>query len=366
MSDQTTPVLSAQLEPTFMIQGAVAKEVSTPVVPAVKKVRKLKVKEVAVPVPEVVVAAPKKQSKRKAVVPVVVEEPVKKTKKAKVSAVAAGVDAIAAVLTSVEAKAAKAPKAAKNTKVAKVLKPTKASKAVEAEPTEAEIAPVVAATVSTTSTAMNMATAKFSEFRKYLEANPKKYNTLNRYRVMFAPDMSGNGRRKLKLVEAAMQVILDEGASIKRRVPNTGTREEIEAVYKDTASNQKLNRVGQTYKKVIYTNSEFEETKRFKMRRRRRNLNADPNKPVHKNLWIDSIGLAKAELNTPKLVIVRKAITDPADESQVLGNKVYLRAKEIMVAAQAVVAAEKAAVAAAAPVASVEAPVAVTEPVAAS
>lgn len=332
-------------EETVIIDTPMA-VVDTPVVapvPVAKKARKLKVKEVAAPAPEVTAAtssAPKKQSKRKAVAPVVVaEEPAKKTKKAKVSAVAAGVDAIAAILTAVEAKAPKPPKVAKNLEVAKVLKVAKVA--------EEEAVPVVV--TATTSTAMNMATAKFSEFRKYLEANPKKYNTLNRYRVLFAPDMSGNGRRKLKLVEAAMQVILDEGASIKRRVPNTGTREEIEAVYKDTASNQKLNRVGQTYKKVVYTNSEFEETKRFKMRRRRRNLNADPNKPVHKNLWIDSIGIAKAELNTPKLVIVRKAITDPTDESQVLGNKVYLRAKEIMVAAQAVAAAAKAAEAAAAP-----------------
>ena len=352
MSDQ--PVLITPIT----IEGAVVKETTdTPVVP-VKKARKLKVKEVVVPVPvapEVPVAAPKKQSKRKAVAPVVVEEvPVKKTKKAKVSDVAAGVDAIAAVIEGFrEAKVAKALKAAKNTKVAKAVK----------APKEVAVVAEIAVPVTTSATA-NMATAKFSEFRKFLEANPKKYNTLNRYRVLFAPDMSGNGRRKLKLVEAAMQVILDEGAIIKRRVPNTGTREEIEAVYKDTASNQKLNRVGQTYKKVVYTNSEFEETKRFKMRRRRRNLNADPDKPVHKNLWIDSIGLAKAELNTPKLVIVRKAITDPADESQVLGNKVYLRAKEIMVAAQAVAAAAKAAEVAAVPVPVVEAPVTVTEPVA--
>ena len=213
----------------------------------------------------------------------------------------------------------------------------------------------VAADVSVAAVATNVATAKFSEFRKFLEANPKKYNTLNRYRVLFTPDMSGNGRRKLKLVEAAMQVILDEGASISRRVPNTGVREEIEAVYKDTVSNKKLNRVGQTYKKVVYTNSEYEETKRFKMRRRRRNVNANPDKPVHKNLWIDSIGLAKAELNTPKLVIVRKVVNDPTSESQVLGNKVYTRAKEIMVAAQAVIAAAKAAQ----PVATENAPVVV-------
>ena len=339
-------------------------EADTPVV-AVKKVRKLKVKAVE-PVVVESVPAPKKQSKRKAVEPVVVEEvPVKKTKKTKgVTDVPVDAVATSAVPVVTKSKAAKTPKIAKSASTSVVAETKPAKKAAKAKiPKEAANVAVVAIPVAPVSTAMNMATVKFSEFRKYLEANPKKYNTLNRYRVLFAPDMSGNGRRKLKLVEAAMQVILDEGASIKRRVPNTGTREEIDAVYKDTASNQKLNRVGQTYKKVIYMNSEFEETKRFKMRRRRRNINADPNKPVHKNLWIDSIGLAKAEFNTPKLVIVRKVITDPADESQVLGNKVYLRAKEIMVAAQAVAAAAKAAEVMAAPVPVIEAPVIVPESV---
>jgi hypothetical protein len=184
---------------------------------------------------------------------------------------------------------------------------------------------------------------KFTAFTVYLDENPKRYATLSRYRKLLTGAKTKNNRLKLRHVEDQMKAILDKGLETKRRKAGTGERVMVKMVYKDTPGNRRADRVGKEYEKVTYENAEVATCVRTRMRRRKRQSRANPDgTPGPRNAWIVAVEQAKAELDTPKFVIVRKEVRDPADETQVVGNKVYLRAVEIM-------AANKAAAAAAAP-----------------
>ena len=305
-------IISSVAIPASSAPTEVAPEVAPEVVVAPKKKRTLKVKPVAAPVTAEATTEP-------------TAEPTNATKKRKAKQV---------------------PAIAETTDATPPAKKQKKQKAAVC--TDSVVANVVAP--KKTKVVFDILTAKYADFKSFIDATPKKYNTLNRYRTILTPDMSANGRRKLKTIEEMMQVIIDVGHTTQRRVANTGTRETIELVYKDTVSNQKLNRVGQKYTKVVYTGATFEDSKRLKMRRRRRNTNANPDVPHRTNLWIEAIGKAKVELETPKLVIVRKVVSDPTNEKQIIGHKVYLRAKEIIAASKLALAEAAVVAAAAAPV----------------
>lgn len=205
---------------------------------------------------------------------------------------------------------------------------------------------------------------KFTAFTVYLDENPKRYATLSRYRKILTGAKTKNNRNKLRHVEDEMKAILDKGLETKRRKAGTGNRVMVKMVYKDTPGNRRADRVGQEYEKVVYENSEVETRVRTRMRRRKRQsrTNSDGT-PGPRNAWIVAVEQAKAELETPKFVIVRKEVRDPTDEGQVIGNKVYVRAMEIMVANKAAAAEAVDAAEAAAP--AVETEAAAVEPEAA-
>lgn len=253
----------------------------------------------------------------------------------------------------------KEPKEPKEVKVKKT-KTKKVAEPVEEEPVEAEEGEEGDASGNTPAT-IKLLDMKPKAFMVYLENSPKKYNTLNRYRKILSSDLSTRNRTKLRHVEKQMQGMLEEGVKTRRRVSGTGKRVEVAMTYLDTASNRKLERVGQAYTKVIYEDAEFEDNHRAKMRRRRRQPRVvDESAPKRKNLWIDSIAEAKIQLNTAAFVIVRSTITNPEDPEQIVGNQLYILAKQIMAVKKAEAAAEAEA---AEPV--VEAPaVVVEEPVA--
>lgn len=142
-------------------------------------------------------------------------------------------------------------------------------------------------------------------------------------------------RKKLNIVEKRMRAISETGAVVKRvRKAGTGTKVEEEHIYTDNKANRDAGRVGQTYKKVKYTDAEYEE-RPVKMRRIRRTSAGGEDKPKRTNMWIEAVQQAKAALGAPSFVIVRKEVSDPSDAQQVMGQKVYQKACEIMAAAKA-------------------------------
>jgi len=185
---------------------------------------------------------------------------------------------------------------------------------------------------------------RHADLALYLEEHPKQYATLGRYRKILTGAKTKNNRLKLRYVEERMKAILDSGLQTKRRKAGTGDRVTVQMVYKDTPTNRRAGRVGQSYDKVTYENAEVATCLRTRMRRRKRKSRASADgAPGPRNAWITAVEQAKAELETPKFVIVRKEVRDPADAQQVLGNKVYLRAKELMAANKPQGAAEPAA-----------------------
>lgn len=197
-----------------------------------------------------------------------------------------------------------------------------------------------------TMNAQKLETMKFGEFTEYLTKNPKRYGTLSRYRkILAALEPTRNGRKKLSFVEKEMKTILGQGLETKRRKPGTGTRVVIKKIYSNTPANVRKGLAGKEYEKVVYENAEMETRVRTRMRRRKREPRAGSDKPARRNAWIMAVEAAKKELDTKNFIIVRKEVRDPEDEDQVLGNKVYMRAKELMVGIKAEEAAAKAAAA---------------------
>lgn len=199
------------------------------------------------------------------------------------------------------------------------------------EVAQEEVAPVSKSSVRgiTTSKLLLM---DIKSFRSHLRKGPK-YTTLMRYRRELAAQDSEDEERKvldnkkLLAVEKTLRNMISEGMKVRRRKSGTGTRKEIEHEYKDTVSNRKLNRVGQKYIRVIYEDYETEERDAVLRRRKRKR---DPNAPKRTNLWIESVQIAKKELNAPAWIVIRKEAKDPENEEQKLAVKIYSRAMELM------------------------------------
>jgi hypothetical protein len=144
-------------------------------------------------------------------------------------------------------------------------------------------------------------------------------------------------QKKIRYVEKLMNNSLSAGVKMKRRVPNTGNRVAVDHVYKDTPTNRKHNRVGQTYQKFIYEGAEYEEIERKRFRKYKKTgdetaegVKAEDAKPKRRNIWIEAMSIAKTKLNAPALSIVYKEVKDPKDENQVFGHRVYLEALKQM------------------------------------
>ena len=161
------------------------------------------------------------------------------------------------------------------------------------------------------------------DFKKYLEE--AKFNSLLKLRKTLLN--FEEQKKKTKLVEKRLRERIQEGYTIRRRKAGSGERVEVTKVYKDSPNNQRLNRVGQEYKTVVYRNSDFEEVvPRIPKRPKRRANNSQ------KNCWLESVAEAKAKLNAPKWVVIRKELKNPEDPAEVMGHRVYTSAMEILCA----------------------------------
>jgi hypothetical protein len=213
-------------------------------------------------------------------------------------------------------------------------------------------------------TASALLVASIKELRRFLKENPDvSFNSLSRYRKTLAvaadaPPCEGctdaeETRKKLQTVEKLMRLRVKDGVLVRRRKPGTGSKAEVEVEYKDTQTNRKAGRVGLKYTKIVYQDGEVEESAR-KMRKRKRSTKDEDGTPVPKrsNLWIQAVQQAKAELGAPAFLIIRREAKDPANELDVIGVKVYEKARENMaLLKQAAADAAAAAAAAAEPVA---------------
>jgi hypothetical protein len=185
------------------------------------------------------------------------------------------------------------------------------------------------------------------KLKAYLEEQQPKYQTLAltrgylRQLIKENPD-DKSARSKVRVVEKIMDAKLagEGGDDVvrKRRKPGTGTPKVTEHVYKDTPTNQKLGRVGQTYTRTTYEDAEYDTHRQVKMRRTRLRSKPDP-ATRRANPWIDAMRQAKQELGAPGFCIVRRNVSDPDDEEQQMGRRVYLRSVEIMKANKAAAAA---------------------------
>lgn len=147
------------------------------------------------------------------------------------------------------------------------------------------------------------------------------YNTLNRYRKQFEEDAD-----RQKVLHQHLRKLSKDGAfQIKRRVAGTGTRKEVEEVYKDTLQNRKMDRVGQKYTRVIWENAEYEEAQRKIRKRKRISSDGSSAGKKRRNAWLEAVGKAKEELEAPRMTKPKKE-GDP----QSLECKVYARAIELM------------------------------------
>lgn len=167
-----------------------------------------------------------------------------------------------------------------------------------------------------------------SEPRAFREsvAGTDDYHKLGRLRralAKLAPD--AEAAQRVAVVEKRMRALIKSGgAKVRRRKPGTGERVEEQRVYGDTAANRRLGRVGQAYTVVRHRGAEYEERDAVLRRRKR----ARPGAAVV-NSWLDAVARAKAELGAQGFVKIRREPLDPGDERDVLGARVYARAKEL-------------------------------------
>ena len=179
-------------------------------------------------------------------------------------------------------------------------------------------------------------------FRAYIRTNPP-FSSLKRYRkelekrLQTGDSDSEVDMKKIKAVEKAMKVAIENGHSVKRRKPGTGKRTVVKRTYCDNKNNRLKKRVGQEFEQVVWEDCEIEEVP-VKLRRRKRRRKADEGGEKRTNLWIESVQQAKAELKAPAWCVLRREVNDPGDASQAVGVEVYNRAMEIMKAKKAAAA----------------------------
>lgn len=167
------------------------------------------------------------------------------------------------------------------------------------------------------------------EFKARIAAETR-YSTL----ASLAKKMqSDKDKKRLRIVSRRIEELQKSGELKKKvRVEGTGTRVEKTFVYAKTKANDELGRSGKEYKKWVWEGAEYEvQDRRIRKRRIREELEGADEKPKRpKNRWILALEQAKQELKVTGLVIVRREALDRTDEKQVLGERVYKRAREIM------------------------------------
>lgn len=169
------------------------------------------------------------------------------------------------------------------------------------------------------------------EFKARIALEPR-YSTL----TSLAKKMQQiKDKKRLRIVTKRIEELQKSGELKKKvRVEGTGTRVEKTFVYAKTKTNDELGRSGKEYTKLVWEGAEYEEQDRRIRKRRIRDEAAEgedtTNNKRPKNRWILALEQAKKELNVNGLVIVRREALDRDDEKQVLGERVYKRAREIM------------------------------------
>ena len=160
------------------------------------------------------------------------------------------------------------------------------------------------------------------EFAKFVEE--AKFSSLVRLRkALLGLD---DEKKKAKVVEKRLREQIDEGYTVKRRKPGSGERVEETRVYKDSAQNRELDRVGREYKVVMYRDPEYiEVAPRLPKKPRRRSV-----ENPKKNCWLESVAEAKVQIGAPKWVVIRKDVKNPEDPSEVMGHRLYTKAMEIL------------------------------------
>lgn len=175
----------------------------------------------------------------------------------------------------------------------------------------------------------------FKTFKKIINEKERKYNTLALLRGRLAKlDTDEQNTKKIRFIQHKMKKLIKAGVPMKKRIPGTGERAIVKVPYKDTPENKKAGRVGQTYDKVVWQNAEYDEGAQRKMRKfklkRPVTYDADGNPIKKQNVWITAMQQAKQNLGAPSFVTPKKEVTDPNDEKQVIGHKVYIEAKRIL------------------------------------
>lgn len=178
--------------------------------------------------------------------------------------------------------------------------------------------------------------ASFEKFKEMLNEEKRGYNSLASLRSFLSKQESITPvtLNKIRFVQRKMNDCLAQGKVTRRRVPGTGERVTVDKEYKDTPENRKRNRVGQTYQRTVYENAEYLDHRQQKMRRKRVKRSdedvSDGIEYVRRNFWIEAMAIAKRNLGAPAFVVVRKEIDDQADETQILGYKVYVEARRVL------------------------------------
>lgn len=133
---------------------------------------------------------------------------------------------------------------------------------------------------------------------------------------------------RLKIITKRIKEVTDEGKSKRRvRVSGTGTRVEKEFTYTDNRINREKGVAGKTYTRYVWEDAEYEWIDRTPRRRR---IHDENNETKNDNIWIKAVREARKEMNIQGLVPIRREAKDPDDEQQILGERLYLRAREIM------------------------------------
>lgn len=152
------------------------------------------------------------------------------------------------------------------------------------------------------------------------------YATLSKIASKVAKDQD---KKRLRIVNKRITDLHKDGQVTKRvRVEGTGTRVEKEFTYANSRVNQMNGLAGKTYTRAIWEGAEYEYVPRNIRKRHVRTTEDASKKPPNK--WILALQKARAEMGITGLVAVRREAKDRNDEQQILGERLYLRAREIM------------------------------------
>ena len=176
----------------------------------------------------------------------------------------------------------------------------------------------------------------YPKFATAIEESEMPYNKLMNLRKFLIKtnevESTPKLKKKIRFVERKLKSSLEVGVTMRRRIPETGTRVVSTHTYKDTPSNRKRERVGVSYEKVSYKDADYEEIQRKRFRKyKTKKVVAEgedgaSSKPKRRNLWIEAMKIAKANVDAPALSIVYKEVKDPSNPKQVIGHQVYCEA----------------------------------------